>query len=336
MQLDYPIAVSLKLTNQCNYKCIHCMANSGDITEEMTTEEVFNIIDEINSNNAFVLDLTGGECFLRKDIKKIIEYSSMKNFLLVISTNASLITEDLAFFLSKNKVSLVKVSLDSANSEIHNFIRGVDNAFSSTIEGIKNLRKFSIPVTIQVAISKINSDNLENLIKLCRELDVDAINFFIVLPGGRAININSEIFTPSEVEKFYEKLYFLKNEYTDIKFLHDSPLQCVYEIINNVRPKLKKETSCLAGKTAVFIKENGDIIPCPYFNYIMGNIKKESLKNIWLKSSIRNKLYSRDFLDKECQSCKYTNECFGGCRAASYEKYNSIIKKDPYCWVVKN
>ena len=62
MDLNYPIAVSLKLTNQCNYRCVHCMANSGDITDEMTKEDIFNIIDEISDNNAFVLDLTGGEC----------------------------------------------------------------------------------------------------------------------------------------------------------------------------------------------------------------------------------------------------------------------------------
>ena len=335
MYLNYPIAVSLKLTNQCNYKCIHCMANSGNITDEMTKEDIFNIIDEISDNNAFVLDLTGGECFLRKDIKEIIEYCDTKSFSLVVSSNASLINEEMAYFLALHKISLVKVSLDSANDKIHNFIRGSENAFNLTIEGIKNLRKFNIPVTIQVAVSKINSKNLEELIQLCEILDINGINFFIVLPGGRAINISSEIFKPIEVEKFYKELYLLKKKYPNIKFLHDSPLQCVYEITNNIRPLNKKETSCLAAKTAVFIKENGDVIPCPYFDYIMGNIKKEKLKDIWLKSPIRNKLYNINFLDKECQLCEYIIECFGGCRAASYAIYNSIKKKDPYCWMVR-
>lgn len=67
----------------------------------------------------------------------------------------------------------------------------------------------------------------------------------------------------------------------------------------------------------------------------MGNIKKEKLKDIWLKSPIRKKLYNINFLDKECQLCEYTIECFGGCRAASYAIYNSIKKKDPYCWMVR-
>lgn len=333
-KLEFPLAVSVKLTNKCNYRCIHCIANSGNPgLIEMDTTTVFKLIDELDINNVFSVDFTGGECLLRSDFPSILEYSSNKRFLICVSTNGSLIDQKCAKMFLQYNVSLVKVSLDSANPLIHNKIRGTNDAFDKTINGIKNLVKIGIPVTIQTALSKINIGEIEDIVNLCIDLDVKNINFFIVVPGGRAKYIREYILTPIEYRKVLDKIWNLKNKYSTVNFVTDSPLNFVYETINGIRDKSKNECMCLAGRTGVFIKEDGSVIPCPYFDVSLGNINSSSLKDIWINSNLINALNDKKFLAEDCRECDYSLECFGGCRAAAYYVFGNISNKDPFCWL---
>ena len=95
-------------------------------------------------------------------------------------------------------------------------------------------------------------------------------------------------------------------------------------------------SSCDIGFSFLHIESNGDVYPCSIMTKpVLGNIRKENLKSIWLDSpalqQIRNlkKMRLTDVLcDKD--NCKYALNCSPGCRAISQRLYNSLYDTDPY------
>jgi len=66
----------LNVTNQCNLQCIHCILDSGaPLENELTIEEIYQVISDAAELKVERLVITGGEPLLRKDILKILEYA---------------------------------------------------------------------------------------------------------------------------------------------------------------------------------------------------------------------------------------------------------------------
>ena len=107
-----------EITHNCNYGCSYCIfsCNKNKIYDELNKNECFHIIDELVSNNFAHLKITGGEPFLRRDIIEILKYAS-ENLETDISTNASMITDDIVRELNKIKLKMIHVSLDGNKKE---------------------------------------------------------------------------------------------------------------------------------------------------------------------------------------------------------------------------
>src|SRR5512137_1134937 len=96
IKLDKPRLVFWELTKRCNLKCVHCRAIADDeiFKDELDTDSVKGIIDEITSFANPILVLTGGEPLFRKDIFAIADYAHIKGLRIALATNGTLITSD--------------------------------------------------------------------------------------------------------------------------------------------------------------------------------------------------------------------------------------------------
>lgn len=333
IKLNYPISVCLKVTNRCNYRCRHCIQNSGICNNgELSKEQIFSLIDEFDRNQLFVLDINGGECLTRPDIRDILQYCRNRFFDTVLSTNASLIDDEMACFLKSVPIKLAKVSLEAGNSVLQDEIRG-EGSFERTTAGIRSLVKVGIPVTIQSCVSHANMYHLDELVQYSIKLGVKNINIFLMIPEGRGRDLEPLCLSGSEYKKLLEMLSELKRRYPDMNFVSDSPL---YNVYYRERGNWDKDNCvCLAGQMGCVIKENGDVTPCPYFNEPIGNINDRfgGFAEIWRNSVFLEQLMNVDFLGKECRECEHRAICFGGCRAAAFYKNGTISSRDPYCFV---
>ena len=59
-------SATIELTYKCNEKCRHCYV-VDEKREEMTTEKIKGILDELSDLNVLNVVFTGGELFTRKD-----------------------------------------------------------------------------------------------------------------------------------------------------------------------------------------------------------------------------------------------------------------------------
>ncbi len=95
---DYPLRmIAWELTRSCNLACVHCRASAeyGPYEGELSTQEVFRVMDEMASFSKPVIILTGGEPLLRPDIFELASYGTAKGFRMVMATNGTLINEEI-------------------------------------------------------------------------------------------------------------------------------------------------------------------------------------------------------------------------------------------------
>lgn len=104
---------------------------------------------------------------------------------------------------------------------------------------------------------------------------------------------------------------------------------------------MKREISCLAGIKAVSIDENGDVYGCDLMmgidEFVAGNLKEQSLYDIWHNSKVFTKFREFDFekIKGKCLTCNNI-WCGGGCRSAAYNMSGDYYGSDLSCFEEEN
>ncbi len=103
---------------------------------------------------------------------------------------------------------------------------------------------------------------------------------------------------------------------------------------DKVLPKATVLGGCSAGISNLYIASDGLVYPClglAFPEFVIGDIKKESIINIWNNSNLLKRLRNLSVDDFEkCKKCKFKTYCKGGCRGTSYFHFKSLKKHDPF------
>ncbi len=118
--------VAWELTRDCNLFCAHCRgsAGQGQYNGELSTEECFHLIDQILEVGKPIIILTGGEPLGRKDVLVIAKYAVTMGLRVVMGSNGTLITEEMATKLKDVPISRIGISLDFPIAELQDDFRG--------------------------------------------------------------------------------------------------------------------------------------------------------------------------------------------------------------------
>jgi radical SAM protein with 4Fe4S-binding SPASM domain len=311
---------------------LHCISSAGRVyKKELSKKEIFKIIEEAKKEKAFTIGITGGEPFLRNDIFEIIDKIYNSGLELIITTNGTLVNKSILERI-KNKVSLIRISIDHFERTKHDYFRGVKGSFQKTISSIRLIQKYKdyFQLTTMTVISNFNFKNIRKIINFLEKLGVKSANIFLFVPGGRGKKRKDEFnLSCEQIKLFCELIKKEKQNRKKITIHASNPLMSILE-------DKDRFSRCPAAFTSCFITENGDVLPCPYF-YSNKNkkdsIKKTKLKNIWLKSPRFIALRKEENLGLKCKKCDFKKTCFGGCRAGAFVEYNTIKKPDPMCWL---
>lgn len=160
-----PLMVSWEITRRCNSRCQYCSIWSNAIHEQ-TTSQVLSIIQELSRLGTQMIHFTGGEPLLREDIGTILDYCKSKNILTSMSSNGSLVPQQLDKIMT---VYLLKISLDGPE-KVHDCIRG-QGAYRKAIEAIAAARSRGIKVSLLTVLSRTNLETIDFLLEKAREFD---------------------------------------------------------------------------------------------------------------------------------------------------------------------
>ena len=325
MKIYSPKRISINVTKKCNLKCKHCLSCADYKDEnELSFREMVDLINQMAEMGCPTLSMGGGEPLMREDLFGIIEYANRKKVPISMVSNSLLMNEDIIDELNKVDLEIINISIDGLKDS-HEKIRG-EGTFTKTIDKIKLLRdKYKGKIGIESVVNSINKDDCEEVIRLADYLGVDVVRLTPVLPWGRVVEGNERLLlTQEEYIEFLERCNKVDVDTEVILPNNRSDLSCIKN----------KGFGCHCGKTTFWISHKGDVSPCIFFgeDYILGNIRKDKLSDLWKKS-----VEAVNFDGNEiCLNCKDYEACRGGCRARALWKYDDINAVDPYCPLRKN
>lgn len=343
-----PLLVVWNFTNACNLRCQHCYQNAGQRREdELSLEEQLRVVDELAANDVPMLAFSGGEPLLSSSFWQVAEYAASRGFYVSVATNGTLVTAEVAKRLRDVGVRYVEISLDSAVPEKHDAFRGVPGYWKRAVEGIRNcVATEGLRVGLAPTITRWNCDELEDLIRLARDLGADLFYAFNFVPTGRGRQMTDDDLPPSRREQVLEILYrtLLRREIgvfcTAPQFgrfcVQRSPEDVVvtshYTAAQGKYAKTIAEYvgGCGAGRVYCAIQPNGEVTPCVFLPVVVGDLRSETLAAIWERSPVLQALRERSLLKGHCGICRYRSMC-GGCRARAYGYYRDYLAPDPGC-----
>lgn len=332
--------VAWELTGACNLKCLHCRASAVEkpLPDEFTTQECFDLVDEIAGFAKPTIILTGGEPLLRPDVFDIASYVTGRGLSVVMGTNGTLITPEVAARIKESGIRRCAISLESATPPLHDAFRNVPGAFDATLEGIKNLRDAGVEFQIAPTVTARNVDQINDIVDMAVELGAAAVHIFLLVPTGRGKALQAEEIPPQQYE---EVLNWFCDKQRQVKIhLRATCAPHYYRIVRqkggtvSVAPQTHGFESmtrgCLGGISFCFIGHTGDVQPCGYLEVKAGNIRETPFHRIWTEAPLFNEL--RDFrkLKGKCGICEFKNVC-GGCRARAYTVTGDYLAEEPYC-----
>lgn len=266
----YPFNAQIELTKGCPLKCIHCFNDSGKVrTKELSTEQIKVILDKLADMGVKKIMLTGGEPTSRKDFTQIVEYASKIFMAISIASNGYFITPKIAGELGKCKNIVVQISLDGT-PEHHNLIRGVKDSHKRAIDAIKYLVENRIPVIISTTFNYINWNDMDYVTRLAKGLGAKQITYSLTGEMGRAQN--GGLLNNLDIKELLKKGAELQAAYTDDTFyVHAGEV--------NRANETQGKNSCGRGVTQICIRENGDVSPCLLFDFVYGNLLRQSVSD---------------------------------------------------------
>jgi heme b synthase len=345
--------VAWEITRSCNLFCAHCRSSSTTAAyeDELSTQECLGLIDQIVEAGRPVLILSGGEPLLRQDLFHIAGYAIEKGLRVVMGTNGTLITEEVAAKLKAVPISRVAVSIDFPTPELQDKFRGKPGAFRSAVSGIASLRHAGIEVQINSTITRLNMKYLNELLDLALKSGAVAFHPFMLVPTGRGKGLKTVEMSPEEYEQTLNWVYGRQKELGDRIFFKPTDAPHYQRIIrqkskeSNVQEMLPSHRAaiivgnesmnsmtrgCLAGISFCFISHRGKVQGCGYLDVEAGNIRDRSFKQIWTESRLFRELRDLSNIKGKCGACEYKYIC-GGCRARAYESTGDYLEAEPYC-----
>ncbi|WP_445474585.1 12,18-didecarboxysiroheme deacetylase [Methanococcoides methylutens] len=355
---DKKPVVVWNMTRRCNLRCVHCYAQSKDIEykDELTTGQGKELIDDLAEFGSPVILFSGGEPLMRKDLPELAEYAISKGMRAVISTNGTLIDEEMAKTLKKIGLSYVGISIDGVR-ETNDKFRGMKGAFDDAMAGLRNCQREGIKVGLRFTINKQNVADIPAIFDMLEEENIPRICFYHLVYAGRGTKIIDEDLSLEDSRKTVDLIM------DRTKQLHDKGLPVEVLTVDNhcdgpyIYMRLAKENPERAEDVYELLQMNrgnstgigfgcvswdGSVHPDQFWrHYTFGNVKDRKFSEIWtdLDDELMAGLKDRKPLIKanadRCAKCKWFDVCNGNFRVRAEAVYGNVWADDPACYLTK-
>ena len=342
-----PHVIAWESTLACNLACVHCRASAQTepAPDELATEEVKALIDDVAAFSQPVFIISGGEPLMREDVFEIARYAHDHGLRVAMAPNGTLITETIAQEMVTSGIARISVSIDGSTASRHDGLRGVAGGFDAALNGLEMCRANGVGFQLNTTVLRQTSDDLPAIHQLAVRLGADAWHVFMLVPTGRG-QLDDEI-TPHEYEGVLNWIYATaQSSPVPIRVTcgpHFMRIVATHrsrdgEIAGLVRPRGssgrghldRMSRGCLAGNGYCFISHRGEVFPCGYLPLVAGDIRNRSFREIYQESTLFSELRDWSRLEGKCGICEFVKVC-GGCRARAHSVTGNVLAEEPFC-----
>jgi AdoMet-dependent heme synthase len=362
-----PFTVVWEATRACDLACVHCRAeaNPQRSAAELSFAEAQQLVHDIKAFGQPypIFVLTGGDPAKRADIIDVIEFARSEGLRVAMTPSATpLITRDMVRQFGEAGLIRLAVSLDGKDAATHDGFRGVAGSFERTLKILDWCRDFGLESQIHTTVTRHILPDLPAIAEMIAARGIKLWALFLLIAVGRAArrDIRRLNLSARQFESLFNWLYDLtksvsfdvtpregyhyrrvllqrraaelgidvKHLLVDVEKKHSTPTDVVTgpQRARIVRAPLGVND----GKGVVFISHQGQVQPSGFLNLVGGNVRTQSLADIYRNSPVFRAV--RDFaqLKGKCGVCEFKSIC-GGSRSRAYALTGDPMRSDPFC-----
>jgi radical SAM protein len=362
-----PFTVVWETTRACDLACVHCRAeanpqrSAGELSFAEAQELILGIKAFGKPYPLFIL--TGGDPAKRSDIFDIIAYARGEGLRVAMTPSATpLITRDAVRRFADAGLVRLALSLDGKDAASHDGFRGVAGSFNRTLQILDWCREVGLESQIHTTVTRHVLEDLPAIADMIGQRGIKLWALFLLIAVGRAarpevrrLNLSARQFealfhwlydltksAPFDVtprEGYHYRRVLLQRRAAELGVTAEELLGSAAK--NEWTPtELASSTQATRivraplgvndGKGIVFVSHQGDVQPSGFLNLVGGNVRSESLTNIYRNSPVF--LHVRDYslIQGKCGVCEFKNIC-GGSRSRAFAITGDPMRSDPYC-----
>ncbi|MDZ7722027.1 MAG: radical SAM protein [candidate division KSB1 bacterium] len=331
---DYPLwerykgrhklhTITFEITERCNFNCRHCYINqpAGDRQRkknEMSREFILKTADEAINLGAVWCLLTGGEPLLRPDFSDIYIDLKRKGLLLMLFTNAGLITKEHINVFKEYPPYAIEVTIYGATRETFEKVTRKPGSFERFRHGLNLLVEHKIPVRLKAMALQSNVHEMQEIAKFARQYTADFYRF------DPQLSLRADF--DQERNEIIRQERLTQNQIVDLENRDDQRREalskhCDKYIMSGPDRQTAYLLNCGAGNGSVVVSYDGRLKLCPYMLQpeFIYDLKQGSLADAW-KTFIPNvrktTTQNPEYLNR-CNNCRIFNLC-SWCAAHAY------------------
>lgn len=302
--LRAPLIVWFEITRKCNLPCHHCYVEAGPARpNELSTEEVFSVLEQLRDAGVFALVLVGGEPMARPDFIPILHRAHELGFVISIATNGTYITQEIIDQLPREEC-IVSVSVDG--TKFHRELR-VRSTFDDLRERLLLLKKNGIPAALMTTQADRNLPELEEILSFAREN-----RFFFgstpFSPIGRG-KLFPQYMPEEKIVEGAAQLY-MKDKLHDMEMMPTVGL-CVAKFLDECHRVAQATRREFCGVAMAYILSDGTVYPCSICasngKFRAGSVREASFADIWESSFQDIRSVTFDSF-KDCPTCELSKD----------------------------
>ena len=336
-----PFLVIWETTQACDLACRHCRACAIPYRDpaELSPREGLGLLEQIRGFGDPLMIFTGGDPLKRPDIFELLGRSVELGLRTTITPSATpLLTESAVRRLASTGVARMAISIDDSSAAAHDRFRGVHGSFDRSLASLRWARKAGLETQINTTVTVHNFQHLDRIAALVAESQAKLWSVFFLVATGRASREDDP--TAEQYEQVFGYLYNLsKTAPFDIKtteaqhYRRYVAQQRKLDHSGGAGPRsdlIARHGGINDGKGLVFISHTGEIFPSGFLPLSAGNVRQESLADVYRGHPLFLGLRRPDDFSGKCGLCEYRNLC-GGSRSRAYALEGDCFASDPRC-----
>jgi heme d1 biosynthesis radical SAM protein NirJ len=341
------------LVRRCNLNCLHCYSLSSDVDfpGELTTGEVFTVMEDLRAFGVPVLILSGGEPLLRPDIFEISARAKQQGFYVGLSSNGTLIDEAMSQRIAAVGYDYVGISLDGIGA-VHDRFRRQEGAFDAALAGMRLCRAEGIKVGLRFTMTERNVESLAEMLDLVDEEEIDKFYLSHLVYAGRGNRYREDDAyhrtTRESMDLIFErcwdyvargvtKEFVTGNNDADGVYFLDWVKRRFPERADHIRAKLVSWGGNSSGVNVANIDNLGEVHPDTFWwHYSLGNVRKRPFSEIWedVSDPVMAGLKQKPRQVKgRCGRCRHFDICGGNTRVRAMQITGDPWEEDPACYL---
>jgi SynChlorMet cassette radical SAM/SPASM protein ScmF len=320
----------------CNLSCRHCWVSCaaewpGFRTrprqrDELSAGEFLDIASEAKALGLKYIKLTGGEPLIRDDIADLYTGLIEQGFGVSIETNGTIHSADMIDSLAQDPPLQVAVSLDSADPERHDRIRGVPGSWERAVRFIRLLTSMEIRSQTIMTVSACETDEVREMVTLLNGLGVHTLKINTIAPMGRGERVAPDRRDIAEQIEFAKQVHAMFGPAVSVNippaFVPLARLpgssQCSIRNLIGVLPD-GRASLCGMGLTMPEL--------------VAGDLREDSLVRLWRSSPLLRQLRAEvpSGLEGVCSVCMHRAHCLGHCVMENYMRKGRLTASNEFC-----